>query len=424
VSAPSFFDVFIDLVAPTAAWQPVAPDPRTNAVEAVELVFSEPINEGTFTLADLMLQRDDGPNLLTPGVSLQKVSGSTYRLSGLSGLTAQLGTYRLSLALDQVQDRAGNAGAGLALEVWVFRPANFAPVLPPIADATVAPGALLMFANVATDADFPAQQLTYSLGAGAPWNATINPTTGVFSWRPTPAQAHATYHLTVTVTDNGTPVQSASQTFTVVVEDYAVFGLGTDTVWAGTRARVTVDIAASSPLTELRFIVDAPANRVSNFRFEEVTPEVATVSVEPVAEGLRFTLMAQPGLSLPTDWPLAFLACDAAAGQPSAFVTLRIVSFEAIADGFSLTNKRAQNGRVAVVGAEPLLEAQLVRGQRRLVLYAPAGSRNQLQYTSSLRAPVAWSPWQTVTSFALQQVIDSGFPSGQPLFLRAVRVAP
>ncbi|NJR53099.1 MAG: hypothetical protein HC780_29630, partial [Leptolyngbyaceae cyanobacterium CSU_1_3] len=36
-----------------------------------------------------------------------------------------------------------------------------------------------------TDADQPAQTLTYSLDVDAPAGATINATTGVFTWTPT-----------------------------------------------------------------------------------------------------------------------------------------------------------------------------------------------------------------------------------------------
>jgi hypothetical protein len=49
--------------------------------------------------------------------------------------------------------------------------------------------ATLTFTNTATDADLPAQNLTFSLDAGAPDGAEIDPETGVFTWTPTPAQS-------------------------------------------------------------------------------------------------------------------------------------------------------------------------------------------------------------------------------------------
>src|SRR5262249_34655664 len=62
---------------------------------------------------------------------------------------------------------------------------NTPPVLAFIGNKSVNEGASLTFTNTATDADVPAQTLTFSLDAGAPAGAGINPNTGVFSWTPT-----------------------------------------------------------------------------------------------------------------------------------------------------------------------------------------------------------------------------------------------
>ena len=43
----------------------------------------------------------------------------------------------------------------------------------------------MTFTATATDADVPANVLTFSLEAGAPAGATINGSTGAFSWTPT-----------------------------------------------------------------------------------------------------------------------------------------------------------------------------------------------------------------------------------------------
>src|SRR5205814_5583661 len=57
----------------------------------------------------------------------------------------------------------------------------------------------------------------YSLDAGAPSGATLNPTTGVFSWMPTAAQGPATNTVTIRVTDNGPPPLADAKTFTIIV---------------------------------------------------------------------------------------------------------------------------------------------------------------------------------------------------------------
>src|SRR5262249_9406391 len=98
-------------------------------------------------------------------------------------------------------------------------PANHRPVLDPIADQTTNDTNLLTVTAHATDPDAPPQTLTYSLDAGAPSGAQINPTTGVFTWTPAQFQVPGVYPITVRVTDNGTPVLRASRTFTVTVRD-------------------------------------------------------------------------------------------------------------------------------------------------------------------------------------------------------------
>ena len=65
---------------------------------------------------------------------------------------------------------------------------NTVPVLASIGNKTVDEESLLTFTAVATDADLPANTLTYSL-IGAPTGASINATTGVFIWTPSAGQS-------------------------------------------------------------------------------------------------------------------------------------------------------------------------------------------------------------------------------------------
>ncbi len=101
---------------------------------------------------------------------------------------------------------------------WV-RAANgniFAPTLVAISNRTINAGQTLTITNVATDADLPAQMLSFNLVTNPP-GATINSNTGVFTWRPTVAQAPTTNPIMLEVTDNGSPSLSATQQFTVFV---------------------------------------------------------------------------------------------------------------------------------------------------------------------------------------------------------------
>ena len=90
--------------------------------------------------------------------------------------------------------------------------ANQAPVLGAIGGKSGAPGSAITFTATATDPN-AGQTRTFSL-TGAPAGATINSSTGAFSW--TPAAA-GTFSVTVVVADNGTPQLSDSETVTITV---------------------------------------------------------------------------------------------------------------------------------------------------------------------------------------------------------------
>jgi hypothetical protein len=95
-------------------------------------------------------------------------------------------------------------------------PANTPPMLAPIAGQTVNVGQIVAFAASATDTDQPPQTLTFNLLAG-PGNATLNTNSGAFSWRPQVTDANTTNPFTIKVTDNGSPILSATQSFSVMV---------------------------------------------------------------------------------------------------------------------------------------------------------------------------------------------------------------
>ena len=72
---------------------------------------------------------------------------------------------------------------------------------------------MLSFTANAYDNDQPANTLTYSL-VGAPTGASINPSTGVFTWTPTDAQGPTVYIIDVVVSD-GTTTDTESVQVTV-----------------------------------------------------------------------------------------------------------------------------------------------------------------------------------------------------------------
>ncbi len=59
------------------------------------MTFSEPINTSSLIAGALTLTDNGGPNLISNAVTISLLSGSTYQISGLGGLTAAQGEYAL-----------------------------------------------------------------------------------------------------------------------------------------------------------------------------------------------------------------------------------------------------------------------------------------------------------------------------------------
>ncbi len=94
---------------------------------------------------------------------------------------------------------------------------NISPVIEPIPAITVEEGQEVAFKAFASDLDLPAQALSFTLGAGAPVGAVIDPESGAFAWTPSAGQGPATNVLAITVSDSGSPVMSATQWVTIIV---------------------------------------------------------------------------------------------------------------------------------------------------------------------------------------------------------------
>jgi len=162
-----------------------------------------------------------------------------------------------------------------------------APVLASIGNKSVDELATLSFTATATDADVPPNTLTFSL-VGAPAGATINGSTGAFSWTPTEAQGPGTYPFTVKVTDNGSPNLSDSEVITVTVNEVnaapVLASIGSKSVLLGDSLAFTA--SASDP--------DLPANTLT-FALDAGFP--AGASINPSTGQFSWTpTLAQAGL--------------------------------------------------------------------------------------------------------------------------------
>ncbi|HOC55404.1 MAG TPA: immunoglobulin domain-containing protein [Verrucomicrobiota bacterium] len=119
---------------------------------------------------------------------------------------AEAGTYTVA-----VSNAFGSVTSDPAM-LWV----NTAPALGVIPNRMVHAGSPVVVTVSASDPEVPPQTLVFSLEA-APGGATIDEGSGVFGWTPALGDVGTTNTVTVRVTDNGTPAQSAVGGFVVSV---------------------------------------------------------------------------------------------------------------------------------------------------------------------------------------------------------------
>ena len=138
---------------------------------------------------------------------------------------------------------------------------NVAPVLGAIGNKSINEGAELSFTATATDADLPANSLTYSL-IGAPTGAMIGSSSGAFSWTPTEAQGAGNYTFTVRVTDsNPTATNSKNladdESITVTVNEINVAPV------LGAIGNKSINEGAELSFTATATDADLPANSLT-----------------------------------------------------------------------------------------------------------------------------------------------------------------
>ena len=125
-------------------------------------------------------------------------------------------------------------------ELWML---DTRPVLSPIADQYIDESDTLTLQVIGTDSNL-GDTLTYSLDA-APVGASMDPTTGLFTW--TASDGPASFPVTVRVTDSGSPALSSTASFVINVENV----LPTVQPIAGPAAAVRGQpLAYSAPFTD------------------------------------------------------------------------------------------------------------------------------------------------------------------------------
>ncbi len=159
----------VDAPVVASITQPV-PNPRNVAVTNLDITFTQPIDAGTFTLADLTLTRDGGGNLLNSTASLTPINATTFRLDNLQGLTLADGVYAVTAFGAGVTTSNGTPGLGFLTQSWSMLTAG--PTITELESVTpslrniVVQALTVTFARPINPASFDWRDLTLSRNGG------------------------------------------------------------------------------------------------------------------------------------------------------------------------------------------------------------------------------------------------------------------
>ena len=163
------------------------------AIGAINTIAATNVIE-TFTLANF-----------TAATVTPWITSATLSLAPQTPVNVTNGTFTYTLPEMSVVTFVGQESAAPA-----------APTIGSVPNQTVNPGVTLLITNTASASDVPPNTLTFGAANTFPTGATINSSTGVFSWRPLVSQANATDVIRVKVTDGGSGLSATNQ-FNVTV---------------------------------------------------------------------------------------------------------------------------------------------------------------------------------------------------------------
>ena len=171
------------------------------------------VSSATVTASNLVVTANSSNQALVPNVNLVLSGTDSNRFVTVAPATNEVGSATITLT---VNDGMYNSASTNFLVTFIQSNLNHPPILSTNANRVIVAGLGLIVTNTAIDPDSPPQVLTFSL-LSAPTNATINPSTGVLTWRPLISQAPLVTSIRVMVSDNGSPVMSVTQSFWVTV---------------------------------------------------------------------------------------------------------------------------------------------------------------------------------------------------------------
>jgi hypothetical protein len=297
-----------------------------------------------------------------------------------------------------------SAGTGFGGDVTFTTPLVTPPVIAQVAYLSMAVGQTLVITNQANT------QVVFTRDLVDPAGATIT-ANGIFRWTPACGQGSSTNIITIWATDVQYPAVSNHMTFLVTVGDCVELSLGSAALQSGQDACVPVYLISSSvPLNSVEFTLQFPTNQITNLSISSTNIAVGAAIIQSSSSSqAQFSVSALSGRSLQGPANIAQI-CFEALGAHSGFVPLTMTGIQGTkSNGGSVGNSAGGGGQVAVLAAEPLLQAGVgTNATFILTLYGIPGSNYVIQSSSDLGG----NQWQSGTSMILSNVVNPIYVGG------------
>src|SRR5688572_27997409 len=190
---------------------------------------------------------------------------------------------------------------------------------------------------------------------------------------------------------------SATQSFTVIVRDTLndfVVASGSTNLLAGTGAAVPLQLVSGAALTNVSFLLEASEERLTNLTLQPLAPELAVASIQRLETNrYQIRLQTRAGQSVQGSLDLAALGFGTVLVNRSAILPLHLSGLEGTREtGIHLGNGLGRDGRVFIIGAEPLLDAIALSNQtQRLILYGRPGGWYGIASGSDMADVANWT---------------------------------
>jgi hypothetical protein len=201
------------------------------------------------------------------------------------------------------------------------------------------------------------------------------------------------------MTDSSQPPVRATNTFTIIVDDYLELALGRTVMRAGQTSSVPVTLMTSIGLTNLEALVQVPEDYLIPLALSDWPPGTGNATLQkqgPNVWQMNFTAAA--GQSFQATQQLASLSFLAATNG-SAFVPVAIseVTTNFTTNGATVWRTLTDAGCAVVIEHQPLLEAlPTTNGFPNLTLFGIGGVSYDVLFSPVLPA-TSWQPIWTVT---------------------------